>query len=409
MLCPALAVALFTTQLPASGEPAATSKAALPPVHLLRTPDGGIQPQAHTDDAGTLHLLYFKGDPKAGDLYYTKRLANSTDFAKPIRVNSQPGSAVAIGNDRGGQLALGRNSRAHVVWNGSSSAQPKGPMNPALPSDSPYNGLPILYSRLDDTGDAFEPQRNLMTATTALDGGGSVAADADGSVYVVWHALPLDLDHPGTERDRRVFITRSSDDGRSFPPEAPASPPDLGACGCCGLKAHSIGRGEVQILFRSAPTPDERDAILLRSADHGSRFTPSNCDPWRVASCPMSTFTIAGRQTDRIVTAWESQGDIRFQVDAPRSTRLGTAPAQPQSPPPRTATRKYPALAMTTDHLLLAWTEGMAWGRGGTLHWQMYRIDGSLIPDGSGSAKDVPPWSLVAAVANPDGSFTVIY
>src|SRR5262249_43885903 len=43
-------------------------------VELLRTPDGGIQPQAVVDAKGTLHLIYFKGDKaEAGDLFYVRR------------------------------------------------------------------------------------------------------------------------------------------------------------------------------------------------------------------------------------------------------------------------------------------------------------------------------------------------
>ena len=36
----------------------------------------------------------------------------------------------------------------------------------------------MLFARLDDDGTAFETQRNLMTYTQGLDGGGSVAADS---------------------------------------------------------------------------------------------------------------------------------------------------------------------------------------------------------------------------------------
>jgi DNA-binding beta-propeller fold protein YncE len=42
----------------------------------------------------------------------------------------------------------------------------------------------MLYARLDDAGTAFEPQRNLIQVAAGLDGGGSVAADQAGNVYV---------------------------------------------------------------------------------------------------------------------------------------------------------------------------------------------------------------------------------
>ena len=77
-------------------------------VAVIATPDGGIQPQAVADDAGVVHLIYFKGEPAGGDLFYVRSKPGTTEFSKPIRVNSQPGSAVAMGTIRGGQLALGR-------------------------------------------------------------------------------------------------------------------------------------------------------------------------------------------------------------------------------------------------------------------------------------------------------------
>ena len=40
------------------------------PVKLLHTPDGGIQPQAAVDGKGVVHLIYYKGDPAAGDIFY---------------------------------------------------------------------------------------------------------------------------------------------------------------------------------------------------------------------------------------------------------------------------------------------------------------------------------------------------
>src|SRR6516165_10924830 len=77
-------------------------------VRLVKTPDGGIQPQALVDSKETLHLIYFKGDPAAGDLFYVRRVAKEARFSAPIRVNSQAGSAIAVGTIRGGRLALGK-------------------------------------------------------------------------------------------------------------------------------------------------------------------------------------------------------------------------------------------------------------------------------------------------------------
>jgi hypothetical protein len=72
--------------------------------------------------------------------------------------------------------------------------------------------------------------------------------------------------------------------------------------------------------------------------------------------------------------------------------------------------RKYPALAVNArGEVLLAWTEGMGWNRGGELRWQIFGPDSRAIEGASGSAPGVPAWSLVAAAAIADGSFVLVY
>src|ERR1700731_3473431 len=120
-----LAVCAVILAAPARGEPDTRS----PQVKLLRVPNGGIQPQVAVDRMGTIHLIYFHGDPANGDVFYARVSKTEKKFSDPIGVNSIPGSAIAIGNIRGPQLAIGKNGRIHVVWNGSDKAVPKGPHN----------------------------------------------------------------------------------------------------------------------------------------------------------------------------------------------------------------------------------------------------------------------------------------
>ncbi len=38
-------------------------------VRVSRVPGGGLQPQVAIDGHGTLHLVYYAGDPESGDLF----------------------------------------------------------------------------------------------------------------------------------------------------------------------------------------------------------------------------------------------------------------------------------------------------------------------------------------------------
>lgn len=85
-------------------------------VTVVTTPDGGIQPQAVTDARGTVHLVYFKGEPAGGDLYYARLGPGDEIFLRPMWINSQDGSAIAMGTIRGAQIATGKNGRVQVAW-----------------------------------------------------------------------------------------------------------------------------------------------------------------------------------------------------------------------------------------------------------------------------------------------------
>jgi hypothetical protein len=359
-------------------------------VTLMRTPEGGIQPQVSMDRRDVLHLIYFKGDPSAGDIYYVRKDPGAADFSTPIRVNSVPGSAIAVGSVRGAQIAIGKRGRVHVAWLGSSKAQPRGP----------DNATPMLYTRLNDAGTAFEPERNVMQFAVGLDGGGSVAADDFGNVYVVWHGNP---DRNG-EANRRVWMARSTDDGKTFAREVAVYSEPTGACGCCGMRAFADSAGTVYVLYRAATESIHRDMILLVSKDHGNTFVGNRVAKWELNACPMSTAAISD-VGGSVRIAWETAGQVFF---AP-VTRGTDRPSEIVAAPGDGQDRKHPAVAANSHgETLLAWTDGTAWQRGGSVAWQVFDRNGRAT-EARGSAPGVPVWGLVAAFTQPDGRFTIVY
>lgn len=367
------------------------AQAAAPRVEIVRAPEGGYQCQAAVDGRGTVHLVYVKGDPKACDLFYCRR--EGAAWSTPVRVNSRPGSGVAMGTIRGPQLALGRGGRVHVVWFGSSEAGVKGPADSA----------PLLYARLNEAGSAFEPQRNLMQGTTALDGGPGVAADPSGNVYVAWQAADERTKGEGPGK-RQLWIARSADDGKSFTREARAWDEPLGACPCCSTEAFVDGKGSLYVLYRMAANRTERDTVLMVSTDHGRTFRGKRVDPWPIDACPMSSEAFA-EGGGALVGAWETQGQVKYSRILPGSTQL----APPVGAPGAAEGRKHPVVALNgKGELLFAWTEGTGWNRGGALAWQVYDAAGR--PQEQGRLPGaIPVWGLAAAAARPDGSFLLVH
>jgi hypothetical protein len=359
-------------------------------VTLLRVPNRGIQPQVALDSKGVRHLVYFRGDAAGGDLFYVRAKDGDT-FSRPLRVNSKPGSAIAIGNIRGAHLALGKNGRVHVAWMGSNKGEPKDSMKPA----------PMLYCRLNDAGTGFEPQRNVIRSAVGLDGGGSVAADPAGKVYVAWQAP--EPDRKG-EAHRCVWVAVSTNEGRTFAGEKRAYTKATGACGCCGMRAFADRKGTVYLLYRSATEQVHRDMYLLTSPDKAAHFRGVDLHAWRVESCPMSSAAFAEGPAG-VLAAWETRGQVYYT----RIDRATGKPSVPVQAPGHSGGRKHPVVACNgKGETILVWTEGMGWNRGGSLAWQVFDKAGKLTKE-KGQAEGVPTWSLVAVYPRPDGGFTVVY
>jgi hypothetical protein len=409
------------------GIASSSAHAADPRVRAVRVPDDGIHPQAQVDARGRVHLIYFKGDPLHGDIYYVRSDDGGATFeTPPLRVNSLPESAVITGTIRGPHVALGKGDRPHVAWMGSDKAKTKV---------AGKTVVPMLYTRLNDAGDTFEPQRNVIHSHPGLDGGGSVAADREGNVYVAWHAPEHkaagggdgDVHSPTTkaaknqgdgkakekghghghghdEADRQVWVARSLDDGETFKPEVTAIPKRTGVCGCCGLNIHATEDGRVFVVFRSATEKVNRDIHVLASKDFGKTFEIASVDPWEVGTCVMSTAAFARRGED-VLAAWETKDRVRLAV-------LGDEESvgRPTSMPRGEKNQKHPSVAVNgRGEYLVVWTEGTGWGKGGALKWQVFDAAGKPLAGGMGRADDVPVWGVPAAVAGPGGTFTVIY
>jgi hypothetical protein len=359
-------------------------------------PNGGIQPEVAVGSDGVIHLVYFRGTPAAGDLFYVSSSDGGRTFSAPLRVNSQPNSAIATGTIRGAQIAASPDGRVHIAWNGSDAALPRGFRNPK----SGVAGSPMLYARSNVQRTAFEPQRNLITHTYNLDGGGSLAVGADGAVYVTWHGN--DVKGEDGEAARRVWMTRSADGGTTFPAETAVWSEPTGACGCCGMRLFATRDNRLYLLYRSATQQINRDVFALMSNDGGRTFHGARVGEWDINACPMTSMSIAA-SGNHVVGTWETDGQVFFKD-------LAAEAAVPQGPAGGTpeTRRKHPRVAFAADgRMLLVWTEGTAWNKGGSLAWQLYDTAGR--PSGSpGTRPDVPTWSVGAVAARP-GGFVIVY
>jgi hypothetical protein len=356
-----------------------------PRVELMGLPEGGIQPQAVMDDRQVLHVLYFKGAPAGGDLFYMRLPPDTGGFSPAVRVNSVPASALATGSVRGGQLSVGANGRPHVAWYGAQEIDVAGSKR-----------RPVWYTRLANDSLKFEPQVNVAAISQGIDGA-TVAAARGGKVYVAWHGQgPQE-----GEAHRTVYVARSEDQGAHFATEAPVAQASTGACACCGLRAAVDATGTANILFRSATGGVSRDAAWLTLS--GAASKPVVLQTWTLNACPMSTFALT-QDGQSLAAAWETEQQIYVSRLHP-GTRTFSPPVVMDGPPGR----KHPSLATNAAGItLVSWTEGTGWARGGTLAWEAIDRSGKNLLARSNAAP-VPVWGLVSVVARADGSFLILH
>jgi hypothetical protein len=178
-----------------------------------------------------------------------------------------------------------------------------------------------------------------------------------------------------------------------------------GACGCCGLDAFADRNGTLFVLFRSAEQMVHRDMNLLVSRDHGASFRGSDISKWNVGYCVMSTESLAESKAG-VLGAWETEKQVYFGRMNPATGAL----AETVGAPGTGKNRKYPSITGNSrGQILLAWTEGMGWKKGGTLNWQVFDDNGRAIGPEGHAPGVVPTWSLVSAFTASDGSFRVMY
>ena len=348
-----------------------------PDVTVLRAPADAKLPQVASDDAGTLHLIYYTGSMSSGDLFHVTRALDDTDWSAPQPVNSQAHSVTGVGPIDGGQMAIDPAGRLHVAW-------------------FHNNPMRFYYTRSDGVG-GFEDQQLLSVKDEGgVESGPTVTADGDGNVYVFWHADAVE------DARRRVYMAVSRNDGALFELPRAVSPEAEGACGCCGLRAVTDDTSAVHVSYRGAGDNIHRGMRLLTTADLGRTFGDQLIQPWDVGACPVAT-TSLGTGSRGTVVAWETEGQVQFadinQLDAPVS-------------PPGEARfrRKNPAVAVNArGDTILAWGDGPGWQSGGSLHWQLFDRGGRPSGEEGSRTGPIPASSVPTAVERPDGSFVIVF
>jgi hypothetical protein len=107
-----------------------------------------------------------------------------------------------------------------------------------------------------------------------------------------------------------------------------------------------------------------------------------------------------------LLAAWETDGQVFFARIDPETMAVSS----PTAPPGPGKGRKHPAVAASpTGEVILIWTEGTGWQKGGSLAWQIFDRSGKPKGQQGRDEGGVPIWGLATVVTRPEGGFLIIY
>jgi hypothetical protein len=368
-----------------------------PTVTPLRAPLDGLQPRAAVDSNGAVHVVVFRGPIERGDLHYVRSKDGAKSFGAPLRITTDESRTRASSPASCAQLALGRGGRVHVAWNGLPDA------------DAP---AAMYYARLDEKSSAFEAPRNVIGEHPGIEGGGAIAADGEGRVWVAWHA-PSKPD--GGEAERAVFAVQSGDDGKSFAAEQQISLDGTGVGACCNVLVFPHGSGTLGVVYRQARRGKfgdrvfhARDTLFYSKGPAGVGYRA--LDEWEAPTCAPTSYSFAASPSGPLV-AYETDGAVHWLRPS-----VGVEPTPTVTPPGDSKARRSPTVAINPKgEVLLAWIAAPSPSASsdattsGVLEWCVFAADGAPLEKSAGRREGASTSTVPAAVALGSGEFVLFY
>ncbi|MES2060508.1 MAG: hypothetical protein V4456_01215 [Bacteroidota bacterium] len=241
----------------------------------------GQQPQVSVDTKGIVRVVFGSAD----QIFCATSTDHGVSFGKPLLVAKVP--EMHLGMSRGPQFTSSKNFS--------------------------------VITAMDKTGNIHWYQLNHATAKwkymgvvndlkgSAPEGLMNIAADDKDSFYAVW----LDT---RTGKHNQIYF--SSLAGKTFKWSKNImayQSPDQHVCECCRPSIAVKGTG-VALMFRNWLN-GSRDLYVTRSSDQGKTFSPAvkmGMDTWKLNGCPMDGGGLRISPSNAVQTVWQRKGDIYY-------------------------------------------------------------------------------------------------
>ena len=274
------------------------------PVRVSAEERDAAEPAMATSLDGTLYIAWVEHKESEADVLFAKLdKEGKASGAPPVRVNPKAGAATAWRGDPP-TIAVGQDGSVYVGWTA------------RVPGDEHANDLYLSVSR--DQGQKFDPPVKVNDdPKPAVHGMHSLALSTDNRVYVAWLDernvnRPQPSEQAGghhMENNRDVYMTVSTDGGRTFAPNLRVA---SDACPCCKTALAVSPDGRLYLSWRQVLPGDFRHIAVSSSDNAGKNFSPPvivSDDRWMLKGCPVSGAALNAGADGALHVLWYAAGE----------------------------------------------------------------------------------------------------
>lgn len=286
------------------------SSDAIKPLRVSAENADAAEPALATASDGTAYVVWVEHrENKEADVMLAHLDSEGRMSSASVRVNPQEGSATAWRGDPP-TVKVAPDGTVYVGWT-------------ARITGSQAHGNDLYVSASRDGGRTFEQTVKVNDDDKqVVHGMHSLAIGADGHIYVAWLDERNVVKPPSSENkmdgmqkmehmeaNREVFMSFSTDGGRTFSPNRRVA---KDACPCCKTALAVSADAHVFIGWRQVLPGEFRHIAVASSADGGKSFAQPvivSDDRWMIAACPVSGPALLVGDDNALRVVWYTEGE----------------------------------------------------------------------------------------------------
>lgn len=259
-------------------------------VHIISIAKGQM-PALTSDNTNSIQMVFGNGD----SIMYSSLGKKNNSFSSPVVIDTLP-NLVAYAT-RGPQITTTKNGLVVIAVNKAGN----------------------IYSYLKEANENWVRSAQVNDVdTTDKEGFLGLSSDGENNLFAIWTDLRND-------KHNKIFGARSSDGGKTWSQNILVyASPDGNICECCKPSVVMNGN-KVVVMFRNWLNGD-RDLYVTGSSDGGRSFgvaTKLGEGSWALDGCPMDGGGLAMNKDGTVETVWRRKSAIYACEPGKQETELG--------------------------------------------------------------------------------------